>query len=466
MGAISMPTVRAPAAGALRWLIVKDLQILRRSPLLIALLVLYPVVLALMIGFALSSPPGKPKVAFYSGVPPGQGRIRFGSQQINVAHYASQLFASIQPIRVSSEAQAIAKVRAGQAQAALIVPADVVSQIQSLVTTGVGNPTVQVVLNSRDPLERQLAEQAIGQRVAQVEQAVSRQVLRVAVGDLQQVLNGGAITLAGETFPLLGLRSSRAIVAAAIPALPPRSPLRAALRRVVAFANLAITGLAFASPVLSSISTPLTVEQTQLAGRTTPTDSYAATIAVIVSLMLLTLLLAAGLLALERSENAYSRLVRGLVTPTGLLGEKIALSAACAGAVALLMALLISPFIHLDWSRFELWLVALAFGGVAFGALGVAIGGVAREVSTASLMALLVSLPVAFVALIPPTAVSGGARTLLDVLAFIFPFRAALEAAGNAFTGSAPGIGWPLLHLAVLAVVFGALARLAMRRFA
>ena len=37
----------------------------------------------------------------------------------------------------------------------------------------------------------------------------------------------------------------------------------------------------------------------------------------IVSLMFVTLLLAAGMLALERSENAYARLVRGLVLPAG-----------------------------------------------------------------------------------------------------------------------------------------------------
>jgi ABC-2 type transport system permease protein len=149
-----------------------------------------------------------------------------------------------------------------------------------------------------------------------------------------------------------------------------------------------------------------------------------------------------------------------------LLGEKVALSAACAGVVTLLMAALMSAFIHLDWARFELWVVALALGGIAFGALGVAIGGLAREVSVASLMALLLSLPIAFVALVPGSAVSGPVKTLLDVVAFVFPFKPALEAASNAFTGTAPGIGGPLLHLAVLALVFGALARLAVRRFA
>jgi hypothetical protein len=41
-----------------------------------------------------------------------------------------------------------------------------------------------------------------------------------------------------------------------------------------------------------------------------------------------------------------------------------------------------------------------------------------------------------------------------------------LQAASNAFSGTAPGIGLPLLHLSVLAVAFAALAWLAMRRFA
>lgn len=450
----------------MRWLLVKDLQILRRSPLLVGLLIVYPIAIALMIGFALSSPPGKPKVAFYSAVAPGKGRIRFGTQQINISKYANELFQSIQPIKVHSAAQAVEKVRDGEAQAALIVPASIVSQIEGLVTQGVGTPTVQLVLNTRDPLERQLASQAISSRLSEVEQAVSKQVLHVAVADLHQVLNGGTLQFLGQNVPLLGLRSSRTIVEGAISTLPPRSPIRVALAQVVNFADLAIEGLGFASPVLSSIGTPLTIQQTQLAGKTTPTDTYAIAIAVVVSLMFVTLLLAAGMLALERSENAYSRLVRGLVSPERLLSEKVLLAAGCAATVTLVMAAVVTPFVHLDWDRFELWVLALAAGGLAFGALGVAIGGLAREVSAASLMAFLLSLPIAFVALVPSDAVSSGLKTVLDVIAFVFPFRAALEAASNAFSGAAPGIGWPLLHLVGLTIVFVALARVSLTRFA
>jgi ABC-2 type transport system permease protein len=450
----------------MRWLLVKDLQILKRSPLLTALLAIYPIAIALMIGFALSSPPGKPKVAFYSEVTPGHGVINFGTQKIDISHYAKELFQSIDPVKVSSADAAIAKVRDGDALAALIIPADVPQQIQSLVTTGVGSPTVQLYLNTKDPLERQFVDQAIASRLNEVEQAVSKQVLRVAVSDLQQVLDGGSLQFLGQNFHLLGLKASRTIIQGTLASLPRGSPLRAALGQVASFANIAIEGLGFASPVLGSIGNPLTVSETELAGRTTPTDSYAAAIAVIVSLMFVTLLLAAGMLAIERTENAYARLVRGLITPGRLLSEKVILAAGCGCAVTLVMAAFVSLFVHLDWSRVELWVLALALGGAAFGALGVAIGGVAREVSTASLMAFLVSLPTAFVALIPASAVSGTLKTVLDVVAFLFPFKAALEAIDNAFAATSPGIGWPLLHLLALTVVFGGLARVAIRRYA
>jgi ABC-2 type transport system permease protein len=450
----------------MRWLLIKDLQILKRSPLLVGLLVVYPIAIALMIGFALSSPPGKPKVALLNEVPAGHGELTFGNQKINISKYASQLYQSIDPIKVNSRAAAIDKVKSGQAAAALIIPADIISQINSLITQGAGSPTVELILNTKDPIERQFADQAISARVAQVQQAVSKQVLRVAVTDLQQTLNGGTLQFLGQNVPLLGLKNSRAIVQGTIASLPKDSPLVPALRQVVNFATLAIDGLGFATPVLSSIGSPLTVQTTDLAGKTTPTATYAAAIAVIVSLMFVGVLLAAALLALERSEHTYSRLVRGLVGPSGLLSEKITVSGASAAAVTLVMAALVSLFVHLDWGRFPLWIAALALGGLAFAALGVAIGGLAREVSVASLMAFLVSLPIAFVALVPGDAVSGTLKSILDAISFVFPFKAALQAVGNAFSGTAPGIGWPLVHLAVLTLAFGALARLAMKRFA
>ena len=66
----------------------------------------------------------------------------------------------------------------------------------------------------------------------------------------------------------------------------------------------------------------------------------------------------------------------------------------------------------------------------------------------------------------PASAVSGALKSVLDAVAFVFPFRASLQAVNNAFGGTSPGIVWPLVHLAALTVAFAALARVTLRRFA
>ena len=114
----------------MRWLLLKDLQILRRSPLLVALLVLYPLVVALLVGAALSSGPSKPKVAFANLVPPDEAKIDLGGQQLDATGYASELFDAVDPIRVDSREEAIAKVESGEALGALVIPPDVIERLQ------------------------------------------------------------------------------------------------------------------------------------------------------------------------------------------------------------------------------------------------------------------------------------------------------------------------------------------------
>ncbi len=70
----------------MRWLLIKDLRILQRSPLLVGLLVAYPVVIAVLIGFALSRGPDKPRVAFANLVAPGDREIRLGGERIDASH--------------------------------------------------------------------------------------------------------------------------------------------------------------------------------------------------------------------------------------------------------------------------------------------------------------------------------------------------------------------------------------------
>src|SRR3954454_2226716 len=113
----------------MRWLLLKDLQILRRSPLLVALLVLYPIVIAVLIGFAISRGPEKPRVAFLNEVPPAASVLELNGQKIDVSKYGRQIFSRIDPVYVSSEKDALGKVKSGERVAAPIIPPDLTPQL-------------------------------------------------------------------------------------------------------------------------------------------------------------------------------------------------------------------------------------------------------------------------------------------------------------------------------------------------
>jgi ABC-2 type transport system permease protein len=143
----------------------------------------------------------------------------------------------------------------------------------------------------------------------------------------------------------------------------------------------------------------------------------------------------------------------------------VTLAAACASAVTLIMLCGIGLFVHLDWGRFALWIVALVGGAIGFGALGVAIGALAREVRAASLLAFLLTLPIAFLALVPAGTVATWLYDVIRAISALFPFRPALQAVDAALNDAEPGLGPTLAHLAVLAVAYLALARVALARF-
>lgn len=445
----------------MRWLLVKDLQILRRSPLLVGLLVVYPILISLLIGFALSRGPQKPRVAFLNEVPSTEQVIDVGAQQIDTRRYQRQLFEAITPIHVTSRAEAIDRVQSGEALAALIIPADTTARLSS----GLGSAEVEVIYNG-DALKQSFVRSTIAAKLGDANAALADTLRSLAQGYVDLLLKGGKVGLPGGSVQILGLRNTQAILRAVIGALPSGSPQRAALRPVERFAGLAVANLGLSKQALATVSNPIRVKETLVKGRRTPLDTFAVAIAAAISLMFVCVLLAAGMLALEREENTFERLTRGLVSQTGLLVEKALLAAGCAFGVTLTMLCGIGAFVHLDWGRFPLWLAALAASGLGFGALGVAIGALTREVRAASLLAFLLSLPLAFLALVPSGAVSSGLYDVIRLVSAIFPFKPSLDAIGAAVNGSQPGLGGSLAHLAAVTAGFGALARLGLRRFA
>jgi ABC-type transport system involved in cytochrome c biogenesis permease component len=444
---------------AIRWLLVKDLRILRRSPALTALLIIYPAVVAVLIGLALSRGPGLPRVAVLNRIPSNETVITLGKTRIDTRRYERQLFQAIAPVPVSTRAQALADVRSGSTIAALIIPPDLPRRLAS------GNQSAYVtVIYNGDAVNQSLVQTAIESELAKANAGLAVQLERVAGGEIDLLLSGGQLNFLGVSFNVLGLRASSQILDQVLAGLPPRSPLRARLQPVAAFAKIAVENLASSKAVIGAVGAPIVVRAQIINGRRTPLDFYAVAIAVTVSMMFVCLLLASGTLALEREENTFERLRRGLVSATALLSEKALLATVCAVVVGFAMLAGIGIFVPLDWGRVGLWVLALVGGALAFATLGVALGALVRDVRAASLLALLVSFPLVFLALVPAGAVAVSLYDAIRVVSAIFPFKAALEAINAAVNRTSPSLWAALGHLAVLVAGFGVLARIGLRR--
>ena len=445
----------------MRHLLRKDLLILRRSPLLVALLVIYPVVISVLIGFALSRGPDKAEIAIHNAVPESACTIDLGGEEIDACAQLDRLTDAIEPVPVDSRAEAIRMVEDGDVLGALVIPEDTTRKL----STGLDPARVEVFYSAEDPVKARLVQDSIKSKAQDANNQLTRRIADVAVEFLGLIVTGGQYSFLGREFDVLGLEASETILERAARALPPASPAREEIARVLSFSRLARENLDLSDDVLDTVGTPIRVKEVELSGSRTSLSSFAVAIAASISLMFITLLLAAGTLALEREENAYLRLVRGLVSRTELLLEKAALAAACSLAVCLLMLAGLGLFVDLDWGRAPLWALALAVGALAFAALGLAMGALTREVRAASLLAIMLSLPLTFLALVPSGAVAPALYDVIRAISALFPFRPSLDAMDAALNDSGELLG-PLLHLAALFVAFGALSRLALRRFA
>ncbi len=441
----------------MRSLLRKDLLILRRSRATVAVLVVYPVAIALLIGFALSRAPAKPRVAVVDETPPGQ-TVRISGHSVPVARYVDGLFSGVDAYRVPTRAQAVADVHSGKAVAAVVVPADIVAKASSATTQG----EVEVIYNG-NAIEQSLVSSQLRSALAEANLGFSEQIQRAAAEAIGVLLRGGNLGALGSPSTFTGLEHLPALLDRVIAHTPPGKDRRS-LEEVASLSRFASSNLGVSSHVLAAIGQPIKIHTTLLDGRRTPLDTFAVVVAVAISLMFLGLLLAAGGIALEREEHALARLIRGLVSRELLVAEKILLAAACSFVVALAMLAGISAFVSLEWSRAGQWLVALACGALAFGALGVAIGTLSSEVRAASLLAFLLSLPLAFLALVPAGAVGHGFYDAIGVVSFVFPFKPALQALDAAVNGARPALLGPVLHLLCLAVAFAVLARFGLRR--
>jgi ABC-type multidrug transport system permease subunit len=427
-------------------------MILWRSPVLLGVLLAYPLVIALLVGLVAGYANSKPRVALVDedGLP---RTVVVGGETFHVDSTIRTVSKEVKLIRLGPE-EAARQLRTGKVVATITVPAGFIADLKGMVRSP------RLVLRTTKGGVTPRVTQQVQALVYSLNRQLQSAFIDTNLEYVDLILHGGTGTFGGRRFQILGLdRTERALEEL------PRGPRLDLLRNFVDDARIALDQT---DDALRATANPIELVEAEDRGRTWALSAQVQSYALALTISFLALVLAAGALAAERDENVIGRLARGLVGLGELVAAKVALAAAVALLVGLAIALSFGVIIQLGgvqggepWARLPLLALGLLLAGAALGALGTALGAVAREARTASLVALLVVMPIVFLGLVPREVVPT-AGYVSDAL----PFAHAVRLFSASLYDASPwaAIAREAVWLAGLCLAFSGLARLGMRR--
>ena len=444
---------------SIRLLLAKDLRILGRSPALLAALVVYPLVFAVLVGLVVRYASDRPRVAFVD-LDRLPETLTVGGQSFNVENVISEVQGSVELVPMEED-EADRQLETGGIVAEIVVPRGFASKLRGMVESP------QLVLKTAEGGLSGRVEQQTQALVYGLNQRLQDAYITANLEYVRLILEGGEGSFLGNEFDIVGLDEAATILAE-IERTSDDPEIVERARELGIFVREARLALGASGDSLRATANPIELEVDTGAGRTWLLSAQLQAYALGLTLAFICVLLAAAALAAERDENVIGRLARGLVRLGDLVIVKVVLAALVAVALGLAIALLFGALAEIldvtggePWERLPLLALGLALAGAAFGAFGSLVGALARESRTAVLVAFLAALPLVLLGLVP----EGAARAAWWV-AHAFPFSHAVDFFQAALYDTDP---WTTLlreaaWLVGLAAAFGAAARLAVRR--
>ena len=443
-----------------RLLLGKDLRVLRRSPALLAALVLYPLLFAGLVGLVVRFASDRPTVAFVDldGLP---DELTLAGERFDVQSVIEQVNDKAELVPMSEE-EAERQLETGEVVAAIVVPRGFAARLRGMVES----PEL-VLRTGRGGLAGrfELQTEAL---VYRLNRLLQEAYIAANLEYVQLLVEGGEANFLGEEFDVVGLDEADELLARLRTRTSDPDAL-AEIDELADFVDEAKLALEQTDETLSATANPIELAIDREAGRTWLLGAQLQAYALALTLAFVCVLLAAGAIAAERDENVVGRLVRGLVRLWELVAVKVLLGSVIALALGLALALVFGVAAEVadvegggPWSRLPLLALGLALAGAAFGAFGVLLGVFARESRTAVLVAFLVTLPLVLVGVVPEGSVAAAGW-----LSAAFPFRHAVEFFEAALFDIDPWrtVGVEALWLAGLGAAFAAAARAGVRRF-
>ncbi len=392
------------------------MRILQRSPALLGALLAYPIVIAVLVGLVAGYASSKPRVAFVDRdhIPPV---VRVAGHSFHVQTIIDRVASNVTLVRMGPD-EAARELASGKVVATITVPPGFLTKLASTVQT----PSL-ILRTGTGGLTPVVTEQTQA-LVYQLNRKLQDAFVKADLGYVTLIQQGGHATLLGRRYDVLGLDRMEKLLAT----LPPDERV-ATMKQFVSFARFALgeTGSA-----LAATANPIDLKQPTTKGRSWALSAQVQAYGIAVTVTFLALLLAAGATAAERDEGTIGRLGRGLVSLGQLVWAKVALAAAAGLALGATIAVVFGIVVEVGgvtggepWSRLPLLLAGVLLAAAVVGAAGALLGALAREARTASLVAVLVVLPIVFLGLVPRG--GRGARGLDQRRAPVRPRRPLLQ---------------------------------------
>jgi ABC-2 type transport system permease protein len=371
----------------------KDVRTLLRTPALLAVLLAYPLMIAALLGLVAGYANAKPRVALVDldGLP---AHIVVGHHDFNVEATIKEVSRNVTLVHLDQD-EATRELADGKIVAVLTVPPGFVATLQQMTKS----PTLEVAVTRGGTSGR--VRQQVQALVYTLNQKLQRAYIDANLQYVKLLLHGGDGKFLGESFNVIGLDGTKKVL--------DTLPQTERVKRIQRFVHDARLALAQTGDALHATAAPIQLVELPQRGRTASLSAQVQAYALGLTITFLSLVLAAGALAGERDENVLGRLARGLVPSGRLVAAKVALAAIVATVLGLGVAFAFAAVIVIGdapggepWSRLPLLAAGLALTGAALGAVGSLVGALAREARTASLVAVLLVLPIVFLGLIPP----------------------------------------------------------------
>ena len=421
-------------------LVGKDLRSIIRTRVLLVALIIYPLVIAALVGAVLLSSSNSTSVAFVNLDTSGK-TLDVAGRKFGIDQYEQQARGSGVNIRNMNEHEAMRALNDGQVAGVFVIPQGFMARLRTTIAPA--------------SIEFRTGNNALGdavtQRVRGVIYRVNLQISQALIdenrGYLQQLSDGGSVDVLGRTYDLYGLQRTQTSLERIKPELDSRDSIDT-VDQIIQFARRAQAALGIADNALEATAAPIRLEHQSTKGKSPQLTAKALSFALAVSLAFICVLLVSASLAAERDERVLGRLLHGAARGWQVVAAKLVSGAVLGLVFSLGLFVVFAILAPQAWARVPLLAACVLVSATSFGSIGTLLACLARDARTATLVGILLVLPLVPLGLLPGTGLAYYVSAAMPFAPSYSMFNAALFDS-NPWHGVALGVG----HLLLIGIV-------------